>query len=142
MNLSNISKIKGNRSKGKRIGRGYASGKGGHTTTRGQKGTGARGSVRPGFEGGRTPLYRRVPLRRGLGNRIAGEKPEIVSLADLEVFKAGDVVSPQSLKEKGLISGHSKAGVKILGSGSVKKGLKVQGCKMSAAAKEALGIGE
>lgn len=138
LGLHNLQKISGNKSKGKRVGRGYGSGVGGHTTRRGQKGTGARNTLRLGFEGGRTPLYRRVPHWRGLRNIRAGEKPEVVSLDKLNVFKKGDEVTPDSLKAHNIIKGKSSAGVKILNTGTVTKAVTVSGCKISATAKSAI----
>lgn len=134
--LNKLTRIKGNKLPGKRVGRGYGSGRGGHTTGRGQKGRKARGSIRLGFEGGRTPLYRRIPHLRGKGNRPAAEKPEIVNLGDLGDFKAGAEITPQVLVERDIIKGKSAAGVKILGMGQVEKKLVVKGCQVSATARE------
>lgn len=65
IDLAHLPKLRGKQGKAKRIGRGYGSGKGGHTVGRGQKGQKARRKVKPGFEGGQLPLGKRLPVRRG-----------------------------------------------------------------------------
>ena len=79
----------------RRVGRGIA-GKGGKTAGRGHKGTGARGSVKPGFEGGQTPLTRRVPKAKGFRNPFRVEY-HVVNLHLLDEFDAGAVVDPDTL---------------------------------------------
>lgn len=108
----------------KRVGRGRSSGHG-KTSTRGHKGQKARsgGGVRPGFEGGQMPLSRRLP-KRGFTN-IFRKEYAILNVRDLEKgFKAGDEITPEVLKEKGLMGKRER--IKILGEGRLTKGLKVR----------------
>ena len=133
MDLSDLQPNPGSTHRRKRIGRGIGSGQG-KTATRGHKGDRARGTVRPGFEGGQTPLHRRLPHRRGF---TAWDKKEfaIVNLGLLERFDAGTEVTPELLLEKKVISG-LKDGVKILGNGELTKKLTVKAAHFSASAKE------
>lgn len=120
----------------KRIGRGPGSGNG-KTAGRGHKGQNARsgGGVRPGFEGGQMPLYRRI-ARRGFSNYPFKVVYDVVNLKDLErAFADGDVVTPDALKAKRLIRSKS-LNIKILGNGELSKKLTVQGLELSSAAKE------
>lgn len=120
----------------KRKGIGIGSGMG-KTAGRGGKGQTARGSgkVPPYFEGGQTPLYRRLP-KRGFNSKFKVEY-DIVNVEKLNVFSDGDEVNVETLKAKGLVSG--KRPVKILGNGELKvKGLIVKVNKLSASAKEKL----
>ncbi len=119
----------------KRVGRGIGSGHG-KTSTRGHKGQHARNTVRPGFEGGQTPLHRRLPRFRGFHNLFAKEYA-IVNLSQLEVLEAGTVVTPELLQEKGIIR-DVKDGVKILGDGDLTKSLTVHAHKFSKSAVEKL----
>lgn len=119
----------------KRVGRGIGSGHG-KTSTRGHKGQHARNTVRPGFEGGQTPLHRRLPRYRGFHNLFA-KKFAIVNLAQLECFETGTVVTPELLQEKGIIH-DVKDGVKILGDGDLTKSLTVHAHKFSKSAVEKL----
>jgi len=119
----------------KRVGRGIGSGHG-KTSTRGHKGQHARNTVRPGFEGGQTPLHRRLPRYRGFNNLFRKEYA-IVNLSQLEAFEAGTVVTPELLQEKGIIR-DVKDGVKILGDGDLTKNLTVQAHKFSKSAAEKL----
>lgn len=120
----------------KRVGRGIGSGLG-KTSGRGHKGQKARsgGGVRPGFEGGQMPLFRRVP-KRGFTNIFAKEYA-IVNVEDLNRFPENTVVTPELLFEEGLVK-KSKAvdGIKILGDGDVKVKLTVQAHKFSKTAAE------
>ncbi|NLU50803.1 MAG: 50S ribosomal protein L15 [Syntrophomonadaceae bacterium] len=118
----------------KRVGRGMSSGHG-KTSTRGHKGQKARsgGGVRPGFEGGQMPLQRRLP-KRGFTN-IFKKEFAIVNVKDLNRFADGTVVTPQLLRENGLIKS-SKDGVKILGDGELEKTLTVQAHRISRQAEE------
>jgi len=120
--------------KRKRIGRG---GSRGGTSGRGHKGQKARtsGTVRPGFEGGQTPLYRRLP-KRGFTN-ISRKEYAIVNLDALNRFVEGTEVTPELLIETGLVK-NEKAGIKILGKGTLEKKLTVKAHKFSSAAKEAI----
>jgi large subunit ribosomal protein L15 len=123
--------------KRKRIGRGPASGTG-KTSGKGHKGLNARsgGGVRPGFEGGQMPLYRRLPKR---GFLPYGGKTEfaIVNVGDLAGrFAAGSVVDPETLAASGLIRRSGRGAVKILGDGDVVHALTVRVHKVSAAARQ------
>lgn len=131
MKLDNLPKLV--RKKKKRLGRGYGSGKGGHTVGRGAKGQKARGKVKLGFEGGQLPLARRLPRRGGF--RGLRGKPAVLNLSALGGFRKGEMVSPESLKEKGLIKRIPPEGIKILGKGEG-KAFQFQGVKLSASAKE------
>jgi large subunit ribosomal protein L15 len=134
MKLNNLPKHKQNNKK-KKLGRGYGSGKGGHTVGRGTKGQKARSKVNVGFEGGQIPLYKRLPQIGGFRNPT---KKEIVSvsLSKFNKFRAGSTVTPKDLVEKGIIDKLPKHGVKILGNGELGKELKLKGFKVSAAAKK------
>ena len=107
----------------RRVGRGLGSGMG-KTSTRGMKGQKSRsgGGVRPGFEGGQMPLYRRLP-KRGFKNVLAKQYAE-VNVAQLNVFANGDTVDPQSLIEAGVLK-NVLDGVRILGDGELTKSLTV-----------------
>lgn len=117
-----------------RKGRGTGSGLG-KTSGRGHKGQKARsgGGVRLGFEGGQMPLTRRLP-KRGFTNIFAKVYSE-VNLADLEVFEAGTVVTPELLKKAGVIRKINQ-NIKILGGGDLTKQLTVQAQKFSKSAQE------
>lgn len=122
--------------KRKIVGRGPGSGHGG-TAGRGNNGQNARsgGGVRPGFEGGQMPLFRRV-ARRGFSNYPFKRVALAVNIARLEeLFTDGDVVNLETLAEKGLI-GKKDRNVKILGSGSLTKKLTVEIPSLSASARE------
>lgn len=120
----------------KRVGRGPGSGLG-KTSGRGQKGQNARsgGGVRPGFEGGQTPLARRLP-KRGFTN-INRKEYAVVNVEDLNRFKDGTTVTPALLKETGLVRKELN-GVKILGNGELTKKLNVTAAKFSKSAVEAI----
>ncbi len=120
----------------KRVGRGPGSGLG-KTCGRGQKGQNARsgGGVRPGFEGGQTPLARRLP-KRGFTN-INRKEYAVVNVEDLNRFEDGTVVTPALLKEVGLVRKELN-GVKILGNGELTKKLNVTAAKFSKSAVEAI----
>jgi len=120
----------------KRVGRGPGSGLG-KTSGRGQKGQNARsgGGVRPGFEGGQTPLARRLP-KRGFTN-INRKEYAVVNVEDLNRFEDGTVVTPALLKEVGLVRKELN-GVKILGNGELTKKLNVTAAKLSKSAVEAI----
>ena len=121
----------------KRLGRGIGSGLG-KTSGKGHKGQWARsgGGVRPGFEGGQTPIARRLP-KRGFNNKWAITY-DIVNVESLNVFEEGTVVTAELLAEKRLVSGKNNGGVKILGNGHLTKKLTVQADKFSASAKSAI----
>src|SRR5437867_12534483 len=106
------------------------------TSGKGTKGQKARsgGSIRLGFEGGQMPLIGRLP-KRGFNNAAFHKRYAIVNLSDLNAFEAGAVVNEQLLRESNLVRGHF-VGIKILGDGELKHGLKVEADKVSAAARE------
>ena len=120
----------------KRLGRGIGSGLG-KTSGKGHKGQWARsgGGVRPGFEGGQTPLARRLP-KRGFNNKFA-VKYDIVNLDALNVFEEGTVVTPELLAELRIVTNKNN-GVKVLGNGQLTKKLTVKADKFSASAKAAI----
>jgi large subunit ribosomal protein L15 len=119
----------------KRLGCGESSGHG-KTSGKGNKGQKARsgGSIRLGFEGGQMPLIRRLP-KRGFNNAAFHKRYAIINLDDLSAFKAGTAVNEQLLRESKLVRGDF-VGIKILGDGELKHGLKVEADKVSAAARE------
>lgn len=134
MNL--IKKPAGSTHSRKRLGRGPGSGVGG-TSGKGEKGQNSRsgGGVRPGFEGGQMPLYRRVP-RRGFSNYPFKVTAVAVNLADLDSkFQAGDEVNYETLVNKGIIKA-SAGYVKILGKGEISKALTIRFIDTSASAAE------
>lgn len=134
MKLNELKPVEGARHYKKRVGRGTGSGLG-KTSTRGHKGQNARsgGGVRPGFEGGQTPLFKRLP-KRGFTN-INRLEYAVVNVSDLNTFEAGSVVDLQALKQKGLVKKEYE-GVKVLGNGELKVALTVKAKKFSEAAKE------
>lgn len=116
--------------KKKRIGRGYGSGKGGHTVGRGAKGLKARGKVPLLFTGTkmRKSFVRRIPFLRGKGRfKPQSPKPEIVNVEELNNLRKGSVVTLDRLIEEGLVDKSAKkVGVKILGRGKLEKEMKVE----------------
>ncbi len=136
LGLHNLRPTPGARKREKRIGRGYGSGHGGHESTRGTKGQKSRsgGGVRPTFEGGQTPFWMRFP-KRGFKNPLRIEYA-IVNVGTLDKhFKAGDVVTPEVLVERGIIK-DLKDGLKVLGDGELTVALTVRAHKFSKAARE------
>jgi large subunit ribosomal protein L15 len=135
LRLHNLRPRPGSRHRVKRLGCGESSGHG-KTSGKGHKGQKARsgGSIRLGFEGGQMPLIRRLP-KRGFNNAAFHKHYAIVNVSDLNAFGAGAVVNEQLLRESNLIRGHF-AGIKILGDGELKHGLKVEADKVSATARE------
>ena len=134
MKLNELKPVEGARHYKKRVGRGTGSGLG-KTSTRGHKGQNARsgGGVRPGFEGGQTPLFKRLP-KRGFTN-VNRLEYAVVNVNDLNQFEAGSVVDLQALKQKGLVKKEYE-GVKVLGNGELKVALNVKAKKFSETAKE------
>jgi len=120
----------------KRVGCGTGSGLG-KTSGRGHKGQGSRsgGGVRPGFEGGQTPIYRRLP-RRGFNNKAFAVKYEIVNVGSLACFPANSTVTRTDLIDAGLINGKQRAKLKILGEGTIDIGLNIIADKWSKSAEE------
>lgn len=136
MKLHELQPTAGSRKERNRVGRGIATGNG-KTSGRGHKGQKARsgGGVRPGFEGGQNPLFRRLP-KRGFTN-INRKEFAIVNLDVLNRFEEGTEVTPALLIESGVV-GNEKSGIKILGNGSLDKKLSIKAHKFSASAKEAI----
>ena len=134
MRLDELKPAEGSKFRKKIVGRGIGSGTG-KTSGKGHKGQNARsgGGVRPGFEGGQMPLYRRLP-KRGFKNIFAKQYVS-VNVEVLDKFNDGDEVTAETMLEKGIIS-KSLDGVKILGRGEVTKKLNVKVAKYSASAKE------
>jgi large subunit ribosomal protein L15 len=135
MKLHELSPAPGSKKKPTRVGRGIGSGLG-KTSGRGHKGQNARagGGVRPGFEGGQMPIYRRLP-KRGFYNKFGKEYTE-VNVRELNRFEAGTVVDPVVLVESGVIK-NVRDGIRILGNGELEKALtvKANGFTKSAAEK-------
>ncbi|MFU2204828.1 50S ribosomal protein L15 [Streptococcus hyovaginalis] len=136
MKLHELKPAEGSRKVRNRVGRGTSSGNG-KTSGRGQKGQKARsgGGVRLGFEGGQTPLFRRLP-KRGFTN-INAKEYALVSLEALNIFEDGTEVSPSVLKNAGVIKSE-KSGVKILANGELTKKLDIKASKFSKAAEAAI----
>jgi large subunit ribosomal protein L15 len=132
MKLHELTPAPGSRHTRKRVGRGSGSGTG-KTSGRGHKGQNARsgGGVRPGFEGGQNPLYRRLP-KRGFTN-INRKEYAIVNLEELNKFAAGTEVTPDTLLESGIVKS-PKSGIKILGDGEITVQLTVKANKFSQSA--------
>ncbi|PRX39342.1 LSU ribosomal protein L15P [Planifilum fimeticola] len=134
MKLHELKPAPGSRRPRKRVGRGIAAGQG-KTAGRGTKGQKARagGGVRPGFEGGQNPLYRRLP-KRGFTNPNRKEYA-VINVEDLNRFEEGTVVTPELLKEKGVVK-NLKDGLKVLGDGDLTVKLTVKAHKFSCTAEE------
>jgi len=134
LKLHELKPAKGSRFKPHRVGRGIGSGSG-KTSGRGQKGQKSRsgGGVRPGFEGGQMPLYRRLP-KRGFTN-IFKKEIVAVNVETLNRFESGTEVTPELLVASGVIK-NVKDGVKILGNGSLEKALTVKAHSFSQSARE------
>ncbi len=134
MRLHELRPAEGAKKSPKRIGRGTGSGWG-KTAGKGQKGQNSRsgGGVRPGFEGGQMPLYRRLP-KRGFTNIFAKEYT-CINVDRLNIFEDGTVVTPVLLRESGMAK-RVNDGIKILGNGNIEKKLTVKANKISKAAAE------
>ena len=119
----------------KRVGRGPGSGLG-KTSGKGHKGQNARsgGGVRPGFEGGQLPLFRRLP-KRGFSNAPFKTEYAVINLSDLNKFENDAVITPELLKEMGIVK-KQLDGIKVLGKGTLEKKLVVKANKFSDKAKE------
>ena len=132
MKLHELQYTEGARRNRKRVGRGTSSGHG-KTSGRGQKGAGARsgGGKKPGFEGGQTPLFMRLP-KRGFTNFNRVEYA-IVNVEDLNKFEAGSVVDMEALKACGLVK-KELDGLKVLGNGKLEVALAVKAKKFSKSA--------
>ena len=132
LKLHNLSPAPGSKKKKIRVGRGEG-GRRGKTAGRGTKGLLARNRLRPGFEGGQTPLAMRLPKLKGFKNPNK-EQFAIVNLASFEVFEAGSEVTPETLRERGLI--RHRGLVKVLAEGDLDKALTVKAHAFSASAKD------
>ncbi|MBD3922899.1 50S ribosomal protein L15 [Paenibacillus sp. PR3] len=134
MKLHELQPAEGSRKERKRIGRGIGTGNG-KTAGRGHKGQNARsgGGVRPGFEGGQNPLYRRLP-KRGFNNPFRKEFA-VVNIEELNSFAAGTEVTPEVLLEKGIVK-NPLGGIKVLGNGEITVQLTVKANKFSQSAVE------
>lgn len=135
MQLHELKPAPGSRHRTKRVGRGMSSGHG-KTSTRGHKGQWARsgGGVRPGFEGGQTPFFRRFP-KRGFNNKRFAKVLATLNVSDLNHFEDGAVVTPEVLLEKRIVR-EPKDGVKVLGDGDLQVKLTVKAHAFSSSAKE------
>lgn len=133
MKLNELSKLPEAKVR-KRVGRGPGSGMG-KTSTRGENGQKSRSgaSIKPWFQGGQSPLYRRIP-KRGFNNARFETKYATINLSDLnKFFKDGDVVTPELLKERGIIKKQLN-GIKVLGNGELERKLTVKANRFSSAA--------
>lgn len=133
MQANQLRPAKGARHARKRIGRGNASGHGTYSG-RGGKGQYARNTVRRDFEGGQTPMLRRLPSKRGFTNPFRVDY-QPVNLRDLARFEAGTEVTPEALRDAGILTSIKKP-VKILATGNIDVKLTVNAHKFSLAAKE------
>jgi len=125
MKLHELKSAEGSTHRRKLLGRGPGSGHG-KTSGRGEKGQKARSgaTLHPWFEGGQTPLFKRLP-RRGFNNKRFETKYAVVNVFDLNIFKDGEIVTPELLKEAGLVK-KELSGIKILGGGTLEKKLTVK----------------
>jgi large subunit ribosomal protein L15 len=139
MHIGDLRPAPGAKKKRKRVGRGHGSGHG-KTSTRGMKGQKARGSVRPGFEGGQTPLYRRLRKHRGVSQAARNTGIFRRSYAEVNVgrleecFDAGAAVTPELLLQQRVVRKLGD-GLRILGGGDLTKALTVRAHHFSAAAR-------
>jgi large subunit ribosomal protein L15 len=134
MKVHDLKPAAGSKRAPRRVGRGIG-GKGGKTAGRGSKGQGARNTVSPRFEGGQTPLHRRTPKAKGFTNPFRVEY-HVVNLSTLDAFDAGSEVTPESLRERGLVA--KRGLVKVLARGELTKKLTVRAHGFSAAAVRAI----
>lgn len=135
--LENLSAPAGANKAAKRVGRGTGSGHG-KTSTRGHKGQWARGSVRPGFEGGQTPLQRRLRKLKGISKTamnigVFRKEYAVVNIGQLEVFEPNTVVTPLLLEQARIIRGQLD-GLRVLGNGELSKSLTVRANHFSSSA--------
>lgn len=128
MKMGELHKAEGSRKKKKRVGRGTSSGHG-KTSGRGHKGQNARqgGGVRPGFEGGQTPIYRRLPKEQGFKNLLFKKVYAIINVGELNSYK--ETVNKKVLIEAGKMGENEL--LKVLGGGSLTKGITIEADKFS-----------
>lgn len=133
MELHELKKNEGATFSRKRVGRGTGSGLG-KTSGRGQKGQKARSgaSISPVFEGGQSPLYRKIH-KRGFSNAKFKVRYAEINVSDLNRFNDGDVITPELLKETGMIK-NQKDGIKVLGNGTLDKKLTIKANRFSSSA--------
>jgi large subunit ribosomal protein L15 len=146
VNLSDLSPKEGSTHRRKRIGRGVGSGHG-KTSTHGHKGDKARGTVRPGFEGGQTPLHRRLPKQRGIGVGLTARgfntgrnktHYNIVNLGELNTrFEDGATVDPEAVLAAGMVRKNGLP-LKVLATGTLTKKLTIKAHKFSGNAQAAI----
>jgi large subunit ribosomal protein L15 len=134
MKVHELKPAPGSKHKKQRVARGIG-GRRGKTAGSGTKGQGTRSSIKPGFEGGQTPLSRRTPKLKGFKNPFRIEYT-VINLDHLDGFEAGAEVTPETLRAKGLVHKHGL--VKVLGRGEISRPLTVRVHAVSAAAAEAL----
>jgi large subunit ribosomal protein L15 len=134
MKIHDLKPAPGSHQARRRVGRGIG-GKGGKTAGRGHKGQGARDTVPVGFEGGQTPLHRRTPKGKGFKNPFRIEY-HVVNLSTLDTFDAGSEVTPDTLRDRGLVA--KRGLVKVLARGELTKPLTVRAHGFSAAAARAI----
>jgi large subunit ribosomal protein L15 len=132
MKLHHLKPAPGSKKQKIRVGRGER-GRRGKTAGRGTKGQKARGTVRPGFEGGQMPLQRRLPKLKGFKNRNK-EYFALVNVERLSVFDAGTEVTPEVLRERGLVKHRGR--IKVLGQGDLDRALTVKAHAFSLGAVE------
>jgi len=125
MKLNELKNNPGSTHRRKIVGRGPGSGMG-KTSTRGENGQKSRSgaSIKPWFEGGQNPLYKRIPSR-GFNNARFTKRYSVVNVSDLNRFDEGTTVTPELLKETGLVK-KELSGIKVLGSGTLEKKLTVK----------------
>ncbi len=123
MKLHEVLKLKSRSSK--RVGRGVGSGKG-KTAGRGTKGQKARGKIPLAFTGG-LAFFKKLPKKRGSGNRKVSDKPKLIDISKLEVFKVNSIIdSEQLIKAKLINENDTKFGIKILAEGEITKALTIK----------------
>lgn len=132
MELHDLKPAAGSRKSRKRVGRGISAGKG-KTAGRGTKGQLARSKVRPGFEGGQNPIFKRMPFRRGFTN-IFKTQYEVVNVKQLARLETDETITPELLVERGITRGPEFL-VKILGEGEIDKAVTVRAHKFSQSAR-------
>ena len=125
MKLNELKYNEGSKKEIKRLGRGSSSGTG-KTSGRGENGQKSRsgGGVRVGFEGGQLPIYRRLP-KRGFSNAMFKTTYAVINVSDLNMFDEDTLVTPELLKEMGIIK-KELSGIKVLGNGALEKKLTVK----------------
>lgn len=135
MKLHELRPSEGSTKTRKRVGRGPGSGLG-TTSGRGNNGQNARsgGGVRPGFEGGQMPLFRRLP-KRGFSNSVFKKAWSTVNIDDFNIFDAGTIVTPELLLECGMLR-KMEHGLKVLGDGELTKALTIKAHKFTQSAIE------